>query len=214
MAGDFRFDEESHTYWLGDQRLPGVTTILSVLGGYEGIPAKVLKIAAERGTAVHKLTELEDLGQLDYTSIPDEQMGYLEAYWRFHDDFRPEVLDVEVADYHETLLYAGCRDRRMVIKGRPGILDVKTCYRLMPTTGPQTAGYTEIYNARQKKAADKLKKRWGLRLGRDGTYELKEYNDPSDLNIFLSCLNAYRYIQLHNPKKLQLIEELSNELEY
>ena len=56
------FRESDHTYWLGDVQVPGVTTVLAILGGYEGIPERILRKAADRGTAVHKITELDDAG--------------------------------------------------------------------------------------------------------------------------------------------------------
>lgn len=208
-----RFDEPSHTYWLGDRQVPGTTTVLGLLGGYEGIPARILQKAATRGTAVHKITELEDAGTLDYATLDDELSGYLEAWWRFKDDHKPQILDAEVPGYHPTLLYAGTRDRRLALKKKAGILDIKSSYRLMPSTGPQTAAYKEIYNANVPKS-EQLKHRWGLKLARDGTYELKEYTDHAgDFNTFVSALNCWRFIEKHNAKLQTAIEEMTRELD-
>lgn len=200
------FRESDHTYWLGENRVPGVTTVLKVLGGYEGIPERILKKAADRGTAVHKMTEMDDDGTLDVASLDDDMLGYLQGYWRFKEEWRPEILDAEVPDYHPTLKYAGTRDRRLILRKHGGILDVKSCYRLMPSTGPQTAAYLEIYNANVPKS-EHLKKRWGLKLAKNGTYELKEYTGVQCLNTFLSCLNVFRFIQEHNPALRAAIEE-------
>lgn len=212
-ANELRFDEPTHTYWLGDRKLPGTTTVLGILGGYEGIPARILQKAAERGTAVHKITELDDDGTLDYATLDDELAGYLEGWWRFKEERKPIILDAEVPGFHPKLLYAGTRDRRLIIGNKAGILDIKSSYRLMPSTGPQTAAYKEIFNANVPKA-DQVKHRWGLRLGRDGTYELKEYTDHAgDLNTFLSALNCYRFIEQNNAKLKSAIEELTRELD-
>lgn len=200
------FRESDHTYWLGDKRVPGVTTVLKVLGGYEGIPKRILEKAATRGTTIHKITELDDDGTLDYAALPDDLIGYLMGYHRFKEEVRPQILDTEVPDYHPGMLYAGTRDRRLAIGKKVGILDVKSCYRLMPSTGPQTAGYKEIFNANAPKS-EHVKHRWGLRLGRDGTYELKEYTDPGDWNTFVSALNCFRFIEKHNAKLLANIED-------
>lgn len=207
---EFRFQASDHSYWLGEQKLPGVTGVLSILGGYEGIPKHILDRAAERGTAVHLMTELDDAGTLDIGSLSDEMLGYWEAWQNFKRVVRPTMLDAEVVGYHPTLLYAGTRDRRLAIKGAPGILDIKSSYKLMPSTGPQTAAYAEIYNATAEKA-DRTKKRWGLRLAKDGSYDLKEYTGSADFNVFLSALNCYRFCQQHNKTKIQYLEELQNE---
>lgn len=177
-----------------------------MLGGYEGIPERILRKAADRGTAVHKITELDDAGTLDYGSLDDELTGYLMAWHRFKDEMKPEIFDAEYAGYHPTLLYAGTRDRRLRIGRKVGILDIKSSYMLMPTTGPQTAAYKEIYNATAAKA-DQVKHRWGLKLAKDGTYQLHEYKDTSDWNTFLSCLNAYRWIEKHNHKLAAILED-------
>lgn len=56
------FDEEHHTYTLGDKQLSGVTSIIAWLfpDTYAGIPQSVLYKAAEHGTLIHKKCELCD----------------------------------------------------------------------------------------------------------------------------------------------------------
>ena len=56
------FQMESHTYTLDEKKLHGVTDIVKWVFDetYDGIPADVLKRAAERGTAVHTACELWD----------------------------------------------------------------------------------------------------------------------------------------------------------
>lgn len=200
------FRPEDHTYWLGSEQLPGTTTVLSLLGGYEGIPKAILEKASQRGTAVHTATELDDDGTLDYSALDDELIGYVMGWQKFKHEKKPQMLDAEVAGYHPQLKYAGTRDRRIVIGKKVGILDIKSSYMLMPTTGPQTAAYKEIYNATAPKD-EQVKHRWGLRLTKDGDYELKPYEDPLDLNTFISCLNVWRWIAKHNQQKLKAIEE-------
>ena len=211
---ELRFDPSNHTYWIGTKKLPGVTGILKVLGGYEGIPERILRKAADRGTAVHKITELDDAGTLDYETLAEELFGYLMGWHRFKEEMRPEIFDAEVADYHPQLLYAGTRDRRMIIHGlkkpKMSILDIKSSYMLMPTTGPQTAGYKEIHNANASKD-EQAHTRYGLRLGKDGTYELKEYKDMGDWNTFVSCLNCTRWIDQHNKQLASNIEAYTND---
>lgn len=206
---ELAFREADHSYWLGEERLPGVTSILSVLGGYEGIPKAILERAAARGTAVHKITELDDTGTLDYATLDDELIDYLMAWHRFKDDKKPEILDAEVPGYHPVLKYAGTRDRRIRIGNKVGILDIKSSYMLMPTTGPQTAAYKEIFNATAPKT-EQVKHRWGLKLARDGTYQLHEYKDAGDWNTFVSCLNVYRWVERHNHRKLKMLEEYNH----
>jgi hypothetical protein len=208
-VADFSFDPVAHVYTLDGKKLPGVTSILALLGGYEGIPERVLRKAADRGTAVHAVTEMDDAGTLDYGSLDDELTGYLMGWHRFKDEMKPEILDAEVPGYHSRMLYAGTRDRRLILHGKRGaklsILDIKSSYMLMPSTGPQTAAYAEIYNETAPKD-EQAKNRYGLRLTKDGNYELHEYKDPGDFNVFVSALNCFRFVEKHNKALLAKIE--------
>lgn len=50
------FNEEQHTYWLGDKRLISVTRLLKKHGlstDYSAVNPDVLEKAAKKGTAVH-----------------------------------------------------------------------------------------------------------------------------------------------------------------
>lgn len=71
------FDELTHTYLMGDTFLTGVTTLMKKHGlspDYGGIPKDVLKKAADRGTAIHKLLESHDNG------FANEETAELKAY--------------------------------------------------------------------------------------------------------------------------------------
>jgi hypothetical protein len=211
MTGILTFDEPTHRYELDGVVLPSVTQILQVLGGYEGIPKHILDIAAARGTAIHRATELEDLGTLDYGSLDDELIPYLMAWQKFKDDTKPELIGIEVRGYHPLLKYAGGYDRTLVLgsgryKGTLSVLDLKSSWQMMPATAPQTAAYQEMINAHEKDKSNHVKQRLGLQLKRDGNYELHPYKDPADYNTFVSCLNVVRWKEKHQKKVI-----LSNE---
>lgn len=195
------FNESTHTYTFNGVIVPGVTSVLSVLGGYESIPLQTLQRAAERGTAVHKATELSDLGTLDYSDLDDEILGCLMGWHKFLDDKKPELVAVEKQVYHPSLRYAGTLDRELVLDGKLSVLDIKSSYKLMPATAPQTAAYAEASNAHRKAKSDHIKNRYGLRLTADGNYELQQYKSLSDINVFLSCLNVWLWIEMHNQPK-------------
>lgn len=194
------FIEETHTYLLDGVVIPSVTQILDILGGYEVIPKAVLQKAADRGTAVHKATELSDLGELDYSDLDDEILGYLMGWHKFLDDKKPELVAIEHRTHHDGFKYAGTLDRELILDGYLSVLDIKSSFRLMPTTAPQTAAYMEAVNWHRKSKSDHIKRRYGLRLTKDGQYELERYKDPADINIFMSALNCYRWIAKNSTK--------------
>ncbi len=58
---DVVFNEDEHTYTLGDKELHGITPIIEKYiceGKYDGIPATVLANAAKKGSKIHKEVEL------------------------------------------------------------------------------------------------------------------------------------------------------------
>ena len=76
------FDEEQHTYTLGDKQLSGITTIIKQLvfpDMYKGISQAVLNKAAERGTRIHNLIQMWVMGILSNEDIAELQC-FLDAF--------------------------------------------------------------------------------------------------------------------------------------
>ncbi|MBX9755844.1 MAG: hypothetical protein K2X80_13900 [Pseudomonadaceae bacterium] len=207
---ELEFDAATHSYSMGGVKLPGVTSTLKPLSTYDDVPASILAAASARGTAVHLATELEDLETLDYASLDDEVTGYLIGYQRFKEVMRPEFLGIEQFTYHKTLKYAGMYDRELILHGmkraKRAILDLKSCVTMMPTTGPQTAAYLAAVNSHRPKTEHAID-RFGLKLGRDGTFELVPYTSDSDLHDFMSCLRVLRFKHEHHKFFKQLATE-------
>lgn len=73
------FNEEQHTYWLGDKRLISVTRLLKKHGlstDYSGVSSEILEKAARKGTAVHG--EIEEYIKNGAVGFTPEFMGYLD----------------------------------------------------------------------------------------------------------------------------------------
>jgi hypothetical protein len=81
---------------------------------------------AERGTAVHNLTELWDTGLYFQELADDELMTYMMAYEDFHDQHDVEVIQLEQIVFNPTLMYAGRLDRLWRIDGAEHLTDIKT----------------------------------------------------------------------------------------
>ena len=68
-----------------------------------------------------------------------------------------------------------------------------------PTIGIQTAAYTHFWNRTYKSEQIKNENRFALVLRplRSPPYQLERYKDADDLNVFLSLLITYRWMQKH-----------------
>lgn len=191
-----QFDEKEHKYTLDGKEIPSVTTILGQIIDFSMVPAARLEAARQRGNAVHKATELFDLGTLDHTSIHEKIEPYLAAYGQFLIDSKYKVEHIEKRIYSEKYGYAGTLDRAGRFPDSTGIvdlLDIKSAIQPGASWGPQLAAYEtafcELYET-------ELCRVFSLRLNKDGKYKLDQYKDRRrDMTVFLSCLNIFNYMR-------------------
>lgn len=187
---DLHFDPDTHAYTRGGIVIPHVTGVIGWMNNFIGIPEDVMDKARERGEAVHLMTAMFDLGELDETSVPDEIAGYLDAWklFRMETNFRPHTVEamVESRKYR----YAGTLDRAGDIQRGPALLDIKATAALPPSAGPQTAAYLQ---AAVEGNPDYYKRarRFSVQLRADGTYRLQEHKDKADLSVFLASLTCF-----------------------
>lgn len=193
-----RFDADTHTYWLGQRRVPSVTQILQPVSDFSMVKPEVLEYKRQLGTAVHLATELYDKDDLDFGSLDTTVEAYLAGWILFRQETGFEVEKIEQRVFHPSLFYAGTLDRTGILFGDSAVLDVKTSASLMPAVGMQLAAYQEALAAGPEKT--KPKKRFAVQLKPDGKYSLKEYDDPADWATFLSLKTVMAWADKHKTK--------------
>lgn len=183
------FDETTHTYTLGGFVLPSVTQILKDVGlsNYDFINPEILEAASKFGVAAHYACELEDRNELDLDSLDPALKPYLGAWVKFKEDTGFICQQIEARVYSEKYRYAGTLDRVGFLYERKSIVDIKTGTALPDWIALQTMGYQIAYNEKIK-AKDKVKDRYAIQLLPNGDYKLKQYEDKSDLSVFLAAL--------------------------
>lgn len=188
---DVTFDPVKHEY-----RSPAgivLPSVTQVLPDYPLGPDRAVEKARDRSNRVHKLTAMYDLGQSwsakEHTA---DVIGYLDAWYKFLRDKKPDILEVERLGWHPQYHYAGTPDREMQWSKYPNVSDIKCTAAIQPEAALQTAGYVPI-------CRHKPKKRFTIQLKPDGTYRLHEWSDPTDFSVFLSCLSVHRWRQKHKP---------------
>ena len=174
---------DDHRHLVNGDQWPGVTEVIGSLDLQGSMPADFY---LDRGTAVHRATELLDLGTLDESTVdPEHVLGRLNAYKAFLEDVHPIILDVEQLVRNPRWKYCGKLDRRLKIRGREGILDIK-CGAEEKWHRLQTMGYRLCFRRRMA--------RWCLYLKDDGTYKLREHDNPSDHGAFLGALAIHNWL--------------------
>lgn len=186
---ELRFDPASHTYWMGDRRVPSVTQILGIMTDLEDIKRMrpgVIEHAADRGDAAHYGCELFDKGILDWDTVDEEIRPYIEAWadFRAKTGFEPDRIEAKV--FHPGLIYAGTLDRTGTYEGEHALVDIKCVAAMYPTTGPQTAAYAEAIHAAEP-ATPKLTARYAVQLQPDGKWKLHPYRERSDFSVFVAA---------------------------
>lgn len=124
-GGLLEYIDETHTYIYDGVILPSITQMLKFKFGnkYNSVDEKVLKRAAEKGTAVHQAIEDYEKRNLD-----DEACVELRNYKFLKKQFDFKCLDNEVPIvlfYKDKPIAAGRVDLIIADKGKVGIADIK-----------------------------------------------------------------------------------------
>lgn len=186
LAADIQFDADRHEYRVAGTRWPGVTQILQPLQELEGIPRPVLEAAAAFGRNVHAACHLHNLGILDEDTLDAALLPYVQAWRLFLRDTGAIVVASELMVAHPRLQYCGTLDTICLIRGKRELVDIKSTAVMPRTVGAQTAAYAEAYEPGIRRRAVQLKP--------DGTYRSEVLTARADLNLFLSALNVWRFL--------------------
>lgn len=182
------FRAEDHTYWVGGEQWPSVTTVLKIFGEYEGIPAEYLAAAAEFGRHVHLAIHLFDSGSLVWNTLDPRLQRCVTKWSDWLVSRNATVLASEVLVWHPRLRYCGQFDKIVRIPPHNYLLDVKSSAKIPRFTAYQTAAYREAYLTRPG-ALTLHKKRLCVRISEDD-FEQKPYVGNTDHNMFISALNV------------------------
>ena len=181
----FRYDDDRHEYWALDtgERLPHITGILEAAGRID--TRWYTRSGRDRGTRVHNWTMDIDFEVLpSLAEVEDELRPYLAAYNLFNSIERPVMLEIEVPLVHSVWRYGGRIDRQVRMRGRTGVLEIKTGgverWHML-----QTALQAMLQSEETGIPAETLG-RWTVylrKLGKNGSrgrFSLEEHRDPAD----------------------------------
>lgn len=189
----FRFVEETHEYFLADRRLDGVTETLAGAGMIDS--RFFTEESRTRGQYVHRASEFIDAGTLDWSTLDPVLVPYCEAYQKFIEDARPEIILSEKASYHPQYLYAGRLDRILKIHDKLAVVDFSTGDPL-PAKDIQVAAYWQLALINEKISAPCGHTLW---LRNDATYRLSApigvMEMKRNFNLFLAALAICRWKQ-------------------
>lgn len=199
--------EGGHRYRVLDREVPGLTTVLEVMGfsDFGRIPKEVLDRKARLGTAVHKATEMYDLKTLDYDSLHPAIKPYVDAYidfvskldirTRFNEKGWDRIEEPCHVNYgvlgsgNQSPLEFGCTiDRKGILPGEDhlGVLELKCTAKAEKSHELQTAAQADTIEPY------KFHPRFCLYLKPDGKFKLEKHkNHAQDGLAWRQVLASY-----------------------
>ena len=145
--------------------------------------------AMKRGTAVHLATELDDLGELEESSVDPVVAPYLAGWRRFRTEMKPQIVTIEEKVSDQLAGYRGTLDRRVYLDNKHWVIDIKTGSPA-PWHAIQLAGYAAVFTPNPRYRA-------GVYLPGDGSYRFVEYSDRQDYEVWRSALRIAKWRFAH-----------------
>lgn len=124
QAVPFRYDDDTHTYWMGDQLRPNVTGLLKLAGWVDD--SHYTEEGRRRGKAVHRMTADYDLGGLDVDRLVSPYRPYVLAHVALVKRIKPKFLLIEEPVMHPIHGFGCTCDRVAKLYGAIGTVDQKT----------------------------------------------------------------------------------------
>lgn len=197
LAPELLFDEKLHRYTLDGERLPGITGIFGDLGMVD--TSFFTEAMREFGVLRHYVTELDDVGDLDETSVDPRLIPTLHGWraWRAETQFVPTHVEIRV---YSMFGYATIIDRVGYFERAPDevvVLNLKGPAAL-PTYALQLWAEARAF---EERSGLEVAKRLSVHIGRTGVVKIKEHTDHTDLSLFLSALAVWQWKRAHIKKR-------------
>lgn len=205
------FFEDEHKYLVDGKEIPSVTDILEPLHkSYKAVNPSVLQYAANRGTAVHSVLELYDLGA-ELEATPETE-PYIRAYLEWSQVYKPTWIGVEQIVFCEEGWFIGTLDRVGYLNGNElAIVDIKTSTpnrEAYVSVCLQTMAYAMAW-ASENDLADRWRwdkiSRYGVFLMKDGKYRCIKCNEWEGTN-HIDSAEAFRRLLFINKMIDKLLE--------
>jgi hypothetical protein len=187
------FDDPTHTYTVNGEWWPHVTQILAdqkCSPSFEFVPVAALEAARDRGQDIHLACQLLDEDDLDWGSLPGDQVPYVQGWDQFKEDtgFHVELIESLVAC--QSYRYVGRLDRKGLLRdGSHAIVDLKSGL-------PQAAASLQMAAYGYALDPTQVFHRFVVRLQPNGKPVVKEAPVDTyirDVNVFLAATSVFNW---------------------
>ncbi len=179
------FDEKNHFYFWNGARVPSTTQVCAILA------PRIWPIDnyyLQKGKIIHTITQFEDEGVLDDSSVDPILKGYLNGYRRFKVDTGFIPTHTEYQFYSKKYKYCGRVDKYGPLGGYMSVVDVKSG---APHEADQYQAPAYLFGLKDN--GFPCWRAWDLYLRNNGTYRLEEVKSPTTLFMkFLEGLKKWK----------------------
>jgi hypothetical protein len=191
----FVFNQKTHTYMLGDRRIPSLTGVLTRMGFIES--RWFSEQSRNKGTLIHEAIAMLAEGDLDWESVDKKILGKVRAADRFFCETKSKALVIERPMFHGGLWVATTPDLVLETPRGLAVVDNKSGAELP---------WHPIQTAIQKMVAEDFLRmvipyRMSLYLKENGTYDFKEHADRRDITAAFNIIGAYHALKEYGPKE-------------
>lgn len=190
------FDESEHIYEVDGEVMPSVSEIIRFIARevYGDVVQSVLDNAADRGTRVHKATQMLDV--VGDVECDEDIVPYVTAYVQFVKEHKPKWDLIEKSMFNPAEKYAGTVDRIGMLDGKKTIVDIKTSSAIQKVLyGAQL----NLYRMMAHENGIEVERLVILHLTKDKGYKLIEI--PIDDEVANACLTLHRALAKRKRKK-------------
>lgn len=183
MARILSFNEDAHEYQINGEVIPSVSEVIRFISRevYGDVVQSVLDNAADRGTRVHKATQMLDV--VHDVECDEDIVPYVQAYVQFLRDHKPKWELIERSMYNPEKMYGMTIDRVGEIDGKKTLVDIKTSSALQKVLyGAQL----NLYRMGLAANGIEVERIVILHLQKDAKYKIVEI--PVDDEVANACL--------------------------
>jgi len=196
MARIISFQEDDHIYEVDGEVMPSVSEIIRFIARevYGDVVQSVLDNAADRGTRVHKATQMLDV--VGDVECDEDIVPYVTAYVQFIKEHKPQWDHIEKSMFCSTGKFCGTLDRVGELDGKKTIVDIKTSSTIQKVLyGAQL----NLYRMMAQENGIEVERLVILHLTKDKGYKLIEI--PVDDEVANACLALHRALQKRGRRK-------------
>lgn len=196
MARIISFQEDDHIYEVDGEVMPSVSEIIRFIARevYGDVVQSVLDNAADRGTRVHKATQMLDV--VGDVECDEDIVPYVTAYVQFIKEHKPKWDHIEKSMFCPTGKFCGTLDRVGELDGKKTIVDIKTSSTIQKVLyGAQL----NLYRMMAQENGIEVERLVILHLTKEKGYKLIEI--PIDDEVANACLTLHRALQKKVRKK-------------